>query len=134
LQTCFVVPVIVHCSSFFVRLSLLIFFQLIAIASEIPYRLSHGIAAEFFQGAAGEGEGDHGLASYTGRGDYAYVGTLVGGFYGLAGGEIDRLEWAAKGGNWFQIATHANFLAVGDAAFDASGVVAGAGEGGETGS
>ncbi len=34
----------------------------------------------------------------------------------------------------FKIAAHANFLAVGDAAFDASGIVAGSGEGGEAGS
>src|SRR5439155_5124530 len=58
---------------------------------------------------------------------------LVGSFDGLACGEIHRLQGAAKSGNWLEIAADTDFLAVGDAAFNTSGIVAGAGECGVAG-
>ena len=81
-------------------------------------------------GQAGDGQRDHGFRRHARRGHHANVRSLVarGGF--LAGIEADRLEGAAQGGNRLQISAHHDVLAVGDAAFDAAGVVLRAGKAG----
>ncbi len=73
-----------------------VIFQLLAVALEVASGFGHGIAAEFFQSAAGEGERDHGLGRNSGGGHDTDIGALVGGFDRLARGEIDRLQRAAQ--------------------------------------
>ena len=106
-------------------------FQLLAVARKISQGVAHGVAAKFFQGAACQGQRYHGLGGNPGGWNDAHVGALVSGFTGCAGREVDRLQRPAQRGDRLQVAAHANFLTIGDAAFDASGIVVGAGEGGE---
>src|SRR5205823_4773815 len=75
----------------------------------------------------------HGFGGDSGRGDHTDVGTFVGGFDRFASGKIYGLQGAAQGRDRFEIAANADVLAVGDAAFDTSRIVVGAGECGETG-
>ena len=77
---------------------------------------------------AGDGERDHGLGGDAGGGDDADVDALVGGLDRLAGGEADGAERAAQGRDGLEVAADDDVFAVGDAAFDAAGVVLLAGE------
>src|ERR1700693_6209563 len=102
--------------------------KLQAVALEIAQGFAHGVAAELVERAPGQSERDHGLARDTRGWDHTDVGALVGGTYGLACREIDGLQRTAQGGDRFQVAAHANFFAVGNATFDATGVVARTGD------
>ena len=105
-------------------------FQLLAVALEIAQGFCHGVAAEFFQSAAGQSKRDHGLGRDAGRRNHAHIGALIGRFHRFACSEIDRLQRAAQRGNRLQIATHADLLSVGNAAFNSAGIVATARESG----
>src|ERR1700683_947677 len=111
-----------------------VIFQLLAVTAKISCGLSHGIAAEFLQSTARKCQSYHGLGSNSGGGDYTNVGTLVGGLHRFARGKVNGLQWTAKGRNWFQIAAHADFLSIGDAAFNASSIISCAGESSVAGS
>jgi hypothetical protein len=106
-------------------------FYLIAIALVVALEFAEAVASEFFEEAAGDGEGDHGLGGDSGGGDDADVGALVGGFGGFAGFEGDGGEGAAEGRDGLEVAADDEVFAVGDAAFEAAGVVVLAGEAGE---
>ena len=86
----------------------------------------------FSSATARQSQRDHGFGGDARGRHHAHIGTFVGGLHRFARGEIHRLQRTAQSGNRLQISAHANFLAVGDAAFDSAGVVLRAGESGET--
>ena len=61
-----------------------VIFQLLAVSLEVAQGLGHGVAAELFESAAGQGESDHGFGRDSGGGHDTDVGTFVGGFDRLA--------------------------------------------------
>src|SRR5581483_336489 len=98
-------------------------FQLLAIPLEISKSLRHGIAAEFFQGNARQGEGDHGFAGNACGRDNAHIRALIGRFDGFASLKVHRLQRTPQGGDRLQVAANDAVLSVGDAAFDSARVV-----------
>ena len=98
---------------------------------EVALQFAEAVASEFFDHTARDGEGDHGLGSDAGGGDDAHVRAFIGCLGGLAGVEGDGGERAAEGGDGLEVTADDEVFAVGDAAFDAAGVVVLAGEFGE---
>src|SRR5215469_15627931 len=99
-------------------------FYLLAVAMKISQGLAHGIAAEFLQRAAGEGEGDHGLCRDTGGRNHTDIGTFVGGLDRFAGSKIDRLQGAAQSRDRLKVTAKAYLLAVRNTALDATSMIA----------
>ena len=111
-------------------ISLLIAPYLFDVSAEISLHFEERVSAEFLLGQAGDGEGDHGLGSYTGGGNDANIAALITCAGGLAGIEAHRFEGAAEGGDGLQVAAHHNIFTVGYAALNAAGVVLRANEAG----
>src|SRR5215472_6516447 len=99
-------------------------FYLLAVALKISQGLAQGIAAEFLQRAAGEGEGDHSLGRDTGGGNHTDIGTFVGGLHRFSGGKINRLQGTAQSGDRLKVTAEAYLLAIRNAAFDAASMIA----------
>src|SRR5579859_233048 len=97
--------------------------DLLDVAFVVPLQFLSRIAAEFLHDFFGDDEGYHGLGCYPSGGDYADVGAFIAGAGGFAGVEANGFQWAAQGADGFQVAADDNVFAVGDAAFDAAGVV-----------
>src|SRR5581483_7375281 len=105
------------------RINHLIVLYLLAVAFEVSERLAHGVAAELFESAARQSQRNHRFCGNACRGHHTDIGTLVGGFDRLSGGEIHRLQGPPQGGNRFQVAAHPDLLAIGNPTFDAARVV-----------
>src|ERR1700679_1027794 len=102
-----------------------------AVAGVFAMKLAEAVAAELFEDAAGNGEGDHSLARHPSGGDDAYIRALIGCLGGLAGLKGDRGERPPKRGDRFEVAADDEILAIGHAAFKTARVVVLAGELGE---
>src|SRR5579864_4472477 len=92
--------------------------DLLTVAIEVAVKFGHGVAAKFFERAAGKRERHHGFRGHTRGGNYTNVGALVGGFDHLARLEVHRLQWTPQGRDRFQITTHDDVLSIRNAAFE----------------
>src|ERR1700683_4344224 len=83
-----------------------------------------GVAAEFFQSAAGKSKRNHGFGRDASRRNYTNVGAFISRTYGLARSEIDGLQRAPQGGDRLQVGAHAGLLPGGNAPFESARVIA----------
>src|SRR5258708_4798050 len=97
--------------------------NLLAIAIEVSLQLTQRVTAEFLYYQPRYGERDHRLCRDASGWDDTDVAALVGCLDGLAGLEADAGEGPAEGGDGLEVAAHDDVFSVGDATFDASGVV-----------
>src|SRR5207237_552594 len=107
-------------------------FYLLAVALKVAQSLAHRVAAEFFQGTAGQSQRYHAFGGYTCRRNHAYIGTFVGSFHRLASSKVHRLQRTAQRGNRLQIAAYPDFLAIRNPPLDSAGVVPGTREAAKT--
>src|SRR5215472_17487131 len=102
--------------------------QLTKIPFEVSQSLVHGVTSKFVERTGRQGERDHRLSGNPGGRDHADVGALVSGLHRFPGSKVHRMQGAAERGYRFQVATHANLFAIGNATFDSAGVISGAAE------
>src|SRR6185295_12225565 len=105
--------------------SLRVLLQLLPVGLEALLRLLEGVAAELREEDAGDLEGDDRLADHAGGGDDADVRALVERRRLLLRREVDGLHRLAQRGDRLAGRADDDRLAVGHAALDAAGVVAG---------
>src|SRR5215469_7928108 len=100
--------------------------QLTKIPFEVSQSFVHGVTSELVERTGRQGERDHRFSGNPGGRDHADVGALVGSLQRFPGGKVHRLQGAAERGYRFQVATHANLFAIGNATLDSAGVVSAA--------
>src|SRR5205814_1874769 len=102
--------------------------DLSGIALEVAAKLLQGVPSKFLQKSIGEDKCNHSLGGNGARGYDAPVGAFVGGLDRLLGDHVGGFQGAAESGNGLQVAADDDIFAIGDAAFEASGAIGGAGK------
>src|SRR6266404_7938342 len=105
---------------------LLVTAQLLSIAFKVPLHLAQAVAAKLLSHCRGQHQRDHRFANHAAGGNDRDVRTFESSPLFLLRIDINRAQRAPQRRDRFQVAAHAQLFAVGDAAFQSAGPIAGA--------